>query len=1019
MRRLTTRLVRSTNSLKALSHNSHANGSRTDLLGAVSEVGEVRDVDGRERDDKGRKRSGSKGAKEKGKEREREKGLRNTQSAMALSSTVAAPPLPPPKDTSGTSEKKGLKAWSKESDVRVEDTSPSPPVAAATPRPAPPQSESRKSEGDSHAQHRKSFVDFRAPKISTPYLANLTRKAAGKLAQRGYEGERAEVSATGQTTDPSSPAQAPTHRDMRRVAALRERGLLPASKRYSLLMNPPPDVEPTPEGGRDGMSAAEVLRRAWLESEGRDPDAKDAVVDESKITGVLEHETKDSTVPVATLAEDANAVQQSPSPSRSRTRSKPFPPPLDLAVSLQQRGKGRSLSPGPPSASPSQITPTSQSMPAISSSMSENDQIREKQKQKAQLNSWKFPASPSSSASVEAEPLSSGEGQSGDMKAAEGGEVGAGKHLGEQSKPSQPMHTSKSSGEVEVAKPLPTPSFPVIAPPRESSLHTGHPSKAKRDSEGREEADPARPQVRSKAGNGSGHRSRTSQNLSGSSSKNSVIAALAPAVTTTSPTEVPISPRLRPLPPSPRSPGSMDSMILPSLAAVDTNLATTLASSASASEKVAAWLDRTPLASPRAGSQPASGSVTPVPTLRQDANTDDLARLAPIVGAVSTLRLPDAVGTSSVKTGANFRPSASNVVHSPSPTPTSLVPPSLSRLARSDADQKVASSPSKSSAVPTLSHTISTATTSTGGPKTPTANSVEGTDLLSSASDAEMNRASLSVESSVGESLPLSTPPLPGRIISQKESTYGQASAVIDSPVESEFRLLVEDSGTVHNLLAEQKLNKVPSMALDTLHEEEGAPDFVIPATQTSIANHATDRGHGSGHTEVTGNVREERARKTRSTLFGRRRNKDSDLVSDSLLHIDRPSLTMQLSLLCNARLNVSQTDIAIPEKPYKSTSLTNLRRTVTSGFTSARAKPSPKHSLPLPAKRDPSPLRSDSSATTSASPSSPFLSPRYGAFNGRTALSPTMHSRASIIVQADTIDDDESRRLSELAFLY
>lgn len=1004
MRRLTTRLVRSTNSLKALSHNSHANGSRTDLLGAVSEVGEVRDVDGREGDDKGRKRSGS-----KGKEREREKGLRNTQSAMALSSTVAAPPLPPPKDTSGTSEKKGLKAWSKESDVRVEDTSPSPPVAAATPRPAPPQSESRKSEGDSHAQHRKSFVDFRAPKISTPYLTNLTRKAAGKAD-------------AGQTADLSSQApsqgQAPTHRDMRRAAALRERGLLPASKRYSLLMNPPPDVEPTPEGGRDGMSAAEVLRRAWLESEGRDPDAKDAVVDEGKSTGVPEHETKDSTVPAAVLAEDANAVQQSPSPSRSRTRSKPFPPPLDLAVSLQQRGKGRSLSPGPPSASPSQITPTSQSMPAISSSMSENDQIREKQKQKAQLNSWKFPASPSSSASVEAEPLSSGEGQSGNMKAAESGEVGIG-NQGEQSKPSQPMYTSKTSGEVEVAKPLPTPSFPVIAPPRESSLHTGHPSKAKGDSEGREEADPTRPQVRSKAGKGSGHRSRTSQNLSGSSSKNSVIAALAPAVTATSPTEVPISPRLRPLPPSPRSPGSMDSMILPSLAAGDTNLETSLASSASASEKVAAWLDRTPLASPRAGSQPASGSVTPVPTLRQDANTDDLARLAPIAGAVSTLRLPDAVGTSSVKTGANFRPSASNVVHPPSPTPTSLVPPSLSRLARSDADQKVASSPSKSSAVPTLSHTISTATTSTGGPKTPTANSVEGTDLPSSASDAEMNRASLSVESSVGESLPLSTPPLPGRTISQKESTYGQASAVIDSPVESEFRLLVEDSGTVHNLLAEQKLNKVPSMALDTLHEEEGAPDFVIPATQTSIANHATDRGHGSGHTEVTGNVREERARKTRSTLFGRRRNKDSDLVSDSLLHIDRPSLTMQLSLLCNARLNVSQTDIAIPEKPYKSTSLTNLRRTVTSGFTSARAKPSPKHSLPLPAKRDPSPLRSDSSATTSASPSSPFLSPRYGAFNGRTALSPTMHSRASIIVQADTIDDDESRRLSELAFLY
>ena len=70
-----------------------------------------------------------------------------------------------------------------------------------------------------------------------------------------------------------------------------------------------------------------------------------------------------------------------------------------------------------------------------------------------------------------------------------------------------------------------------------------------------------------------------------------------------------------------------------------------------------------------------------------------------------------------------------------------------------------------------------------------------------------------------------------------------------------------------------------------------------------------------------------------------------------------------------------------------KSASMANLRRTMTGAF-QTRARPlSPVDQSP---------------------PQSPPLSP----------LSVTMHNSASILAQASLIDDDETRRLSELAFM-
>ena len=57
------------------------------------------------------------------------------------------------------------------------------------------------------------------------------------------------------------------------------------------------------------------------------------------------------------------------------------------------------------------------------------------------------------------------------------------------------------------------------------------------------------------------------------------------------------------------------------------------------------------------------------------------------------------------------------------------------------------------------------------------------------------------------------------------------------------------------------------------------------------------------------------------------------------------------------------------------------------------------------------------SRSISSPSMASSSLSPASAA--SRKPLSPTMHSHGSIVESAGEIEDDESRRLSEMAFMY
>ncbi|KAK7690550.1 hypothetical protein QCA50_005648 [Cerrena zonata] len=142
--------------------------------------------------------------------------------------------------------------------------------------------------------------------------------------------------------------------------------------------------------------------------------------------------------------------------------------------------------------------------------------------------------------------------------------------------------------------------------------------------------------------------------------------------------------------------------------------------------------------------------------------------------------------------------------------------------------------------------------------------------------------------------------------------------------------------------------------------------------------------------------------------------------------------------------------NVAVPEKPSKPRSMSNLRKSV-AGTISAKFRPKTlvvdtsklgsRNNSPSPARRpspasssplNPNPLSPTSPATTyfsarsNGSVTSPTSSNGHRSNNLepvarprlRQPLSPTIHSRGSILMEARGLEDDESRRLAEMAFL-
>ena len=303
---------------------------------------------------------------------------------------------------------------------------------------------------------------------------------------------------------------------------------------------------------------------------------------------------------------------------------------------------------------------------------------------------------------------------------------------------------------------------------------------------------------------------------------------------------------------------------------------------------------------------------------------------------------------------------------------------------------------------------------------------------------------------------------------SVEQGERGIANVIVESPIEShhhhhdhqdsvpgEFGRIVGDVGDV------RKMNVVGSGSEASFMDE-------VP----------TPRPRPSGENYVSRESTERRKSITLTSLFASKSHSMGALASEvgvvvlyiiSRLFIDLSAYRLSFSplfrlisslftsttSLCVLNLNHLQTP-QTPRQPklgLASRSMSNLRRSVAGTITSRFGLRRPKSSLVIDTQRSPpsafdssrlppSPSKFPSSfppstttttsptTTTASPPMSPsLLGPRAGlrsqtpvpAARPRVRampLSPTMHSRGSILMEMHGIEDDESRRLSELAFL-
>jgi len=103
------------------------------------------------------------------------------------------------------------------------------------------------------------------------------------------------------------------------------------------------------------------------------------------------------------------------------------------------------------------------------------------------------------------------------------------------------------------------------------------------------------------------------------------------------------------------------------------------------------------------------------------------------------------------------------------------------------------------------------------------------------------------------------------------------------------------------------------------------------------------------------------------------------------------------------------------PKRPRVSASLTNMRRSVANTLSRTKPNDGSKQGYALDASRLPLP------------PSPTFPLPWTGGrrsledamtITPRQAVSPTLHNQASLLLQTSAIEDEEARRVAELAFL-
>ncbi|KAL5489697.1 hypothetical protein ACEPAI_4529 [Sanghuangporus weigelae] len=323
---------------------------------------------------------------------------------------------------------------------------------------------------------------------------------------------------------------------------------------------------------------------------------------------------------------------------------------------------------------------------------------------------------------------------------------------------------------------------------------------------------------------------------------------------------------------------------------------------------------------------------------------------------------------------------ASPGFHAPSPRSchrSSTAPPAPFQYSRSQKSLNRPTGPAQALTVslPALSPTVSTSTSTSGGsalPRTPSTSSHGHSPVrvlvapLENEEDALLQRRPVL--------LPSITEPEPGnKITGAKE--FGQLARLADLDLER------SDCGAL-------------------------PPSSFGPSRNKSFGNAGTPIA--------------EDGRQKRTTLFGRRRTTQNN----------PPMITiLESHSLAGNGLGSGQNADVHAKQPRHVSSFTSLRRTVTSVTTglAGAAGATIRDRSPLRASttwspRPPASPHSNTSGANSLSPTgSAVLTPNQrapGVGLRQRPLNPTIHSRGSILMETHAIEDAESRRLAELAFL-
>ncbi|KAI5116877.1 hypothetical protein M0805_009860 [Coniferiporia weirii] len=908
--------------------------------------------------------------------------------------------------------------------------------------------------------------------------------------------------------------------DRRRAEALRARGLLPASRRYSyaaldsdeghgpsgaigpLLRTEGErgDVkEPVSEGGQGGMSAAEVVMQAWkmrnengahvaVPSSAESPEENLREGNESQLDEHKENEVEQQTPEHTATVFPKESQDPSSSPVKGGVNSTHPPSSVNLLAPLSESPSISSSSPtitqsgtptGPqgqledPPASPasrSREPPSpSQTKPPISPKLNSptkplpsmppsldplHDMAQDvsngaaqasgdakagkaKDSEKAALGAWKFPASPIAATTPlhtqpslvtlenQGPPTAAHVGIAGEVDEVEGKFSATPSSLvenalqGRQSEQTKDVEDSKDARRPETPEDLPPPSAksissssattvigralrsPLSSPshPR-SSVHSQSSKSptSPRSSEGaysrskegsvRGPRSPPTPQRRSlRSSNGSvGSRASSSMSASGEAVKASQIDSNAPSDLSS-------------------LPGVTERVPVSKITAVE--------SADEAALKVNAWLShaartekkqleglRSDVDIPPPPLPPKDVPITvDVSKVEHDRAREDTARDRGDEGAKS-LRSP-LEASSPTSSAAHFSHNtvprnADSLVHPSDSNPSVSSSPVQSQVpARSPARRIPACA--LGLALPALSPTTSTATAGT---------SISATSTSS------------------GAAFP--------RTPSESSHDHSPVRVLVAPQEEDEIEEPVE-----YNVGKEISVKEFGVLAGLGSVEEEDSESFPLTSSLTCPPPHTTF----DGQAVVVPIESVEKEKKKSLNLFGRRRN----------TNVGTPTIAIpQSSAFIKATKDANGNTRETLDKPRNKGSLRNLRHAVTSvtaGLTGTRpratspmAHPPFPHQIPnIPSSdakpsRERVPLRSAtmlpssprsgiaSSAGNLLSPASAsFLSPGSQSFGARPRappVSPRMHSRGSILIETGAIEDEESRRLSELAFL-